>query len=606
MTLLSGKPAASANPNHRHSVIVCVFSALVLVSAWTTIAAMLRWQWQETMAAEKRQNANIALALSEHTLRILQTVDKSMQRLQDHVKDRPFDGREIVRIANETGMTPEILTQLSFVAANGDFQGSNLDPDGSRSQHVNLMEREHIRVHLQPAAPSPGTSAGLPPDGLFVSRALQGKVSGVWTIQLSRKITAADGRTLGVVVASLNQAYFDKVYGQVGLGSDGGVALVGLDGVIRARVAGGASAQAGRSISEPLKEKLQQAPSGATVSSSSLGMNRIVGYSRVGNYPLTVLSSSSHEQAFAGWRATRNAVLLLAALLSLVVVGFVATVLVNVRRMANSHAALARSEAYAQRANQAKSEFLAAMSHELRTPLTSIRGFAELMELRSGDPVVREQSSLIRQGAEHLNALLTEILDLAKIEAGATPTHNEPIQLRALVRELTDLFRVSAMAKGLTLHLTIAAQTPPILTTDALKLKQILSNLLSNAIKFTPEGYVSVKVEPSADSSHVLLHVTDTGPGIPAELQEKIFEKFSQGNARVSYQHGGTGLGLALSRALAQLLGGALVVVSRPGEGARFTLSLPCADLQPGRGEHGRGAMVADETTESAAPVRPA
>ena len=215
------------------------------------------------------------------------------------------------------------------------------------------------------------------------------------------------------------------------------------------------------------------------------------------------------------------------------------------------------------------------MSHELRTPLTSIRGFAELMELRSKDPLIQEQSALIRQGAEHLNALLTEILDLSRIEAGAMPAHHEPVMLPDLLREVTELFRVSAAAKSLQLdtHLHAAATQP--LVTDGLKLKQILNNLLSNAIKFTAHGGVELTVEPDLEGQQMLFHVTDTGPGIAPELQDRIFEKFSQGNARVSYQHGGTGLGLSLSRSLATLLGGTLSVQSRPGEGARFTLALP-------------------------------
>jgi signal transduction histidine kinase len=131
------------------------------------------------------------------------------------------------------------------------------------------------------------------------------------------------------------------------------------------------------------------------------------------------------------------------------------------------------------------------------------------------------------------------------------------------------------VAKSLALTATTAANVPNALVTDRLKLKQILNNLLSNAIKFTPSGTVCLAVDTSADGHHVQFHVTDTGPGIPENLHEVIFEKFSQGHARVSYQHGGTGLGLSLSRALAQLLGGTLTVRSRVGEGSTFTLSLP-------------------------------
>ncbi|HCE92795.1 MAG TPA: two-component sensor histidine kinase [Acidovorax sp.] len=555
-------------------VVACVFSAVVLLGAWATMAAMLRWQWKETLDAEMRQNTNTALALKEHTLRILDTVDQAMWRLQHTAEDGPLNGQDLATIANETGMVPHILTQLSFVGPDGRFQGSNLDPDGSRSNHVSLMDRDHIRVHLLPAEAAP-PSAGMLHNGLFISKSLLGKVSGVSTIQLSRKVTAADGRVLGVVVASLNPRHFTDVFRGVELGSEGGVVLAGLDGVIRVRVLGGDSTGVDMPLPASLVQTLRTKESGATMSPTSDGMSRIIGFSRVGNYPLAVLSGTSEGQAFATWRTTRDTILWLTALLSLAVVAFVAVFLGSIRRLAVSHAALSRSEAEAQRANQAKSEFLAAMSHELRTPLTSIRGFAELMELRSSDPQTREQSSLIRQGAEHLNALLTEILDLARIEAGAMPAHPEPVELPGLLHDVIELFRVSAVAKSLALTATTAANVPNSLVTDRLKLKQILNNLLSNAIKFTPSGTVCLAVDTSADGHHVQFHVTDTGPGIPENLHEVIFEKFSQGHARVSYQHGGTGLGLSLSRALAQLLGGTLTVRSRLGEGSTFTLSLP-------------------------------
>lgn len=556
------------------SVAACAFSALVLLGAWATMAAMLRWQWQETLQAEMRQNTNTALALKEHTLRILATVDQAMLRLQNAAMEGKISAQDFIGIANETGMVPQILTQLSYVGADGRFLGSNLDPDGSRSHNVKLMERDHIRVHLLPHDKNRPFS-GMLQNGLFISQSLLGKVSGVWTIQLSRKVTGSDGQILGVVVASLNQSYFDEVYAGVQLGSHGGVVLAGLDGTIRVRVIDGRKTAVGMQLPPSLVQTLAAQNTGAVLSPSSDGMQRIMGFSRVGDYPLAVLSGTSEDQALSPWRATRNTMLLLTVLLSISVVAFVAVLLGSIRRLALSHAALEHSEAQAQRANLAKSEFLAAMSHELRTPLTSIRGFAELMELRGQDRQIREQSGLIRQGAEHLNALLTEILDLARIEAGAMPTHPEPVPLPELLHEVTELFRVSTVAKALALTTALPAGMPETLLTDRLKLKQILNNLLSNAIKFTPEGSVELAVEPRPQEQRILFHITDTGPGIDPALHEVIFEKFSQGHARISYQHGGTGLGLSLSRALAELLGGTLTVASRPGEGARFTLSLP-------------------------------
>jgi len=402
-----------------------------------------------------------------------------------------------------------------------------------------------------------------------------GKVSGRWTIQLSRRIDGPDGRVLGVVVASLDPSYFENVYRSVELGRQGGVTLVGTDLAIRARVMGDSSLGMGANIgaASPLVSGGWQR-SGDYVSASTVdGVERLVGYHRIDDYPLYVLVSSATAESLAGWRAMRNTVLLLTALLSAAVIAAAWIFLSNVRRLEASNVALIASEARAQSANHAKTEFLAAISHELRTPLTSIRGFAELMEKRIEQPKFKDQAGMIRRAAEHLNALLTQILDFAKIEAGAMRVGATPVAIRPLVRGTADFFAVSAAEKGLELRVQIADDVPETLLTDELRLKQVLNNLLSNAMKFTAGGHVAIEVE--RDATQLRLHVVDTGPGIPAEQHELIFERFRQADSQVAHQHGGTGLGLALSRSLAELMGGTLGVTSTPGEGARFTLTLP-------------------------------
>lgn len=566
-------PPKKQRTTARYTKAALIFSALVLLGSWGMALSILQWQWKETLDGEKRQNTNTAVAFKEHTLRILDTVDQAALLIQQKVADKSLTGNALVRVATETGMAPEILTQLSFLDANGIFRSSNLDPDGSLSKNVDLSEREHVRVHLRPDT----TTARPMQNGLFISKPLLGKVSGMRTIQLSRKLVGTDGSTLGVVVASLNQQHFIDVYRDVDFGSKGGVVLAGLDGQIRARVIGGASSDSILTLPDDITAATRKQRTGALMSTGADGVRRIIGFSRVGDYDLSVQTGTALEQSFASWYDLRTTVLLLTLLLSLGIVTFVAAFLVSIRRLTRSNEALKRSEAEAQRANQAKSEFLTAMSHELRTPLTSIRGFAELMELRSKEPMVREQSAMIRQGAEHLNVLLTEILDLAKIESGVMARTSEPVAVHALVDEVTHLFRVSASAKGLALTVVEGHGIPATLNTDRLKLKQILHNLLSNAIKFTPAGSVTLAVERAADAQHLCFHISDTGPGIAPDIQELIFEKFRQGNARVSYEHGGTGLGLALSRELAGLLGGTVTLQSREEEGSTFTLTLPLA-----------------------------
>jgi len=570
-----GGPASPlpGRPRWQLSHFALAFAAATLLVVWLAVVLLLIDKHADTLAAEARQNTNIARALQEQTLRVIAATDQATLRVREDIASGETPQPDLVRYANETGLAPKILVQLALIGPDGRFVGSNLDPDGSKTGHIDLSEREHIRIHLNPAYAA--DAARLPPNGLFISKPVLGKVSKRWTIQLSRKIVAPDGRVLGAVVASLDPAYFEEVFRQVALGQQGGVTIAGTDLTIRARVIGGKAVDMGGKLgaNSPMARGELGAEGHYTAASSIDTVERSIAYRKVADYPIYIFVASSVDEALAGWRSYRNVLIGLSALLSLAVGAAAFIFLASLRRLERSNAALAISEAQAQAASRAKSEFLAAISHELRTPLTSIRGFAELMERRIEQPKFREMAGLIRKGAEHLNALLTEILDLAKVEAGAMPMNPEPQALHELIDQTVGFFQVSAAEKALTLGTQFAASAPDTWLCDGLRLKQVLNNLLSNAVKFTEAG--SIRIEVDADADRLQLHVVDTGPGIPPELQDAIFERFRQGDDRVSYQHGGTGLGLALARALAERMGGTLTLQSTVGEGSRFTLTLP-------------------------------
>ncbi|CAN5425142.1 ATP-binding protein [soil metagenome] len=561
----------------RLSSIAVLFSAALLVLAWTSVAAVLLGKRHDDMTAEIKQNRNLAAALTEQTLRVIATVDQASLRVANEVAQLPAGDRpDLQRFANETGLVPGILVQLSVIGPDGRFVNSNLDPDGSKNRQVDLSTREHVQVHLQSGGlPANATLPGA--DGLYVGKPVLGKVSRKWTIQISRKISSALGEVLGVVVASVDPSYFEGVFAQVSLGEHGGVALIGSDLTVRARVIGGKAGAMGAMVApgSPFQRHLGQIDGDYVGVSGVDGVERLTGFRRVADYPLYVTVSTSVEEALADWRVMRNMVVGLTALLTAVLLGAALGVSKMVRHLERSNKALRASESQALAANRAKGEFLAAMSHELRTPLTSIRGFAELMEHRLEQPQFREQAGLIRKGAEYLNTLLTEILDLSKVEAGAMTLAPQPLELAPLLEGTAAFFALAAEAKGITLTTSISSDTPGTIVSDGFRLKQVLNNLLSNAVKFTDCG--SVTVSARTNGGWLELQVEDTGPGISLDSQERIFERFAQGDARVSYEHGGTGLGLALSRAIAELMQGTLTVVSSPGHGARFILALPLA-----------------------------
>lgn len=228
-------------------------------------------------------------------------------------------------------------------------------------------------------------------------------------------------------------------------------------------------------------------------------------------------------------------------------------------------------------ASQYKSDFLANMSHELRTPLNSSLILAKLLADNPAGNLTDEQvryAETIRSAGNDLLSLINDILDLSKIEAGHMEIHPEIIRLSQVVKEVEDIFQAVADHKGLRFQTRIDDQCPPHLETDRMRLQQVLKNLLSNAIKFTEAGEVELTVS-RAPAGQISFHVRDTGIGIPLQQQQIIFEAFRQADGTTNRRFGGTGLGLSISRELTRLLGGEIQLVSEPGQGSTFTITLP-------------------------------
>lgn len=232
----------------------------------------------------------------------------------------------------------------------------------------------------------------------------------------------------------------------------------------------------------------------------------------------------------------------------------------------------------AERANEVKSQFLAVMSHELRTPLNAIMGYAALLEAGINGTLNEAQYGQvdrIRHSADILLLLIEEILTYAALEAGKEDLRLSDVDVAELVREAAEMIEPICIRKGLELKITQAG-VPLTVRTDGRKVRQIVLNLLSNAAKFTDTGHVEVVVETG--DGDLLITVVDTGPGIDSADLSRIFELFTQIDPSATREKGGTGLGLAVSRRLARLLGGEIELTSRRGRGSRFALRLPIGE----------------------------
>ncbi|CAN5766927.1 ATP-binding protein [soil metagenome] len=226
-------------------------------------------------------------------------------------------------------------------------------------------------------------------------------------------------------------------------------------------------------------------------------------------------------------------------------------------------------------ANILKSQFLANMSHEIRTPLNGVLAMAEVMSMGEMDDIQRERLEVIRQSGGLLLAVLNDVLDLSKIEAGKLTLLVDDFDLEAAVSSARESFAVMAEKKGLAFKLEVEPTAQGAWRGDADRLGQIVGNLLSNAVKFTQVGEVSASFGLNPDSGALKLTVSDTGLGIAAEKQANLFEKFVQADNSATRRFGGTGLGLAICRELTQMMGGAIWVDSREGKGSTFTVELP-------------------------------
>lgn len=283
----------------------------------------------------------------------------------------------------------------------------------------------------------------------------------------------------------------------------------------------------------------------------------------------------------------RTAFLLLCGLAMLLSMSVGSLLVRHIRRnneitqaLTQNEAALMEAQRDAEIASAAKSEFLATVSHELRTPMNGILGMSGLLMASDLTDDQRQRVGRITESGQVLLGLLNDVLDISKIESGVLELEEVNFEPRALIDSVTALLESPAQQKNLTFVTRIAPDVAPVVIGDLARIRQVIFNLVGNAIKFTQEGSITVTVKQTSGGAgdvNLLVDVTDTGIGIPANALETIFEKFSQADSSTNRRFGGTGLGLAICRELVGMMGGEITVDSTPGVGTTFSFSVRCA-----------------------------
>lgn len=529
---------------------------LLIVALWTAVSLNLSREAAAEDAAIEHRTMSLARVFEEHTVRTMASVDQALLFVKFQY-EAIGDRLDIASAVQQGMIVSSLFNQVGVINADGIYHLSNL-PDSAR---VDLRDREHFRVHQ---AADTGE--------VFVSKPVLGRASGKWSIQLTRRINRPDGSFGGVAVISIDPFYFTSFYNEVDVGKRGVITLVGLDGIVRARRAG-ESTEIGQDLSNSgLFSALGRAPSGHYFAVSAIdGVPRAVSYRRVQGMPLVVLVGVDRDEALADYRSRRTAYLAFAAGMSVVILAFCALSIGLVQRQRGIAERLREMKIRAEAANRLKSEFLAAVSHELRTPLNGVIGYAELLTETLQVEEDRRYARVIFESSQHLLALLNSVLDMARVEAGEIRLQAADVDLRAMIEDVCNTFL--PVAHGKQVALTYSAPEGVTLHCDRVRVVQVLNNLVHNALKFTDHGRVSV--DARMEGEDCVVEVADTGCGIDPRFHELIFERFRQADTFETRQHGGAGLGLALCRELAALMGGEVTVRSTPGEGSVFRFCLP-------------------------------
>lgn len=560
------------------AIAALAVGAVICLATWTAAVFEMRKAEAEIYATEEARLDQLAHAFAEHVKR---TVDEADQVLRFVRRGYQIEGARfpLHRYAADPEVFSPIYNQVGIIGADGYMVGSSVaPPDSPAIRAINLTDRPHFRFHAEN-----------PEDVVRVGELLVGRTSGKASMQITRRLSAADGRFAGLCVVSLAPDYFLSFYEQFNLGEGSGITLVGEDGLVRTHVSRseqpglGASETTARARGSQVSRDIGSSPVlrnalarqvGTTRGISAIdGLRKLYGFRAIPQYKLVVFVSMTEAEIESRVAERRHDYLVMAGSMTALVI-LATTLLIGFAiRQDRLVDRLRRREQELTHANDEKRHLIASVSHELRTPLTSILGYSTLLAREAPDGELKEYATVVEQSGRHLRDLVNNILDLAKLEAGEIHLNPATVDVNALASQAITLYQPLAAERGLQL-VCITAAPPAEVVTDRSRVLQILTNLILNGINFTDRGGITVTVAHVADGG-VSVAVRDTGIGIPADELARVFGRF-KGVTRPGHKaREGAGLGLAVVAEVSAMLGAVVNVSSREGEGTCFELVLP-------------------------------
>jgi two-component system, cell cycle sensor histidine kinase PleC len=547
-------------------LVLAGFLALVSMTLWEKRA--------QTIVDAARTRENLTRTLEEQVVGRVREVDLVLTnlayQLDEQVALGPLDAGEVQRLLSAHMHQKAGYADLAVFDSNGNYLA---DATGE-ARYFDARHDEYFTVLRDQNS-----------DSFHISLPYLSQVAPMWSLSFSRRLRNRDGSFGGIVLATIDLTQFENFYASLDVGRDGNITL--WDGTA-SRVLSRHPANLnllGRTFDRgPLYEFVKAGLSEGTLESVSPldGVDRMLTFRRIPDMPLVISVAQAEHDVMAEWRRDLFTYSIAFAFGAIILVSLTGVLLRQFAQQQRLVEALRGSMREAETASRTKTEFLACVSHELRTPLNAVIGFAELIStgITQDAAKIRGYALDIHASGQHLLRIIGDILDMSRVEAGMLELHEEEIEIEPVIATCLRQVEQRALDRGVALRCALTSNMP-IVRADKTRLTQTLLNLLSNGVKFTGRGgSVSVDATIQPDGS-LAVSVSDSGIGMTEEELAIAMEPFRQVDSRLARHYDGTGLGLPLAKAFAELHGGKLLLDSVPGRGTIARIIFPPERVLP-------------------------